>query len=146
MTFYRPCLCLILLVSPVIYSVSSPAMAGPIVFVTDNPAGADSGHKPRFRRRRGACESCKRRKVRCKLLGLLLCTSLMVLRLGNGSNPCNQCQVRFLPRQKSSKPEANWQGRNRRSNAYIRAQAGKPLTGTQSAGPLNRPCLWRGGV
>nr|AFQ32314.1 FUM21 [Fusarium fujikuroi]BBN20792.1 Zn(II)2Cys6 type-transcriptional regulator [Fusarium fujikuroi] len=50
-------------------------MTEPIVFVEDNPAGVDSGHKPRFRRRRGACESCKRRKVRC-----------------NGSNPCNQCQ------------------------------------------------------
>ncbi|PNP80102.1 Fum21p [Fusarium nygamai] len=50
-------------------------MAGSIVFVTDNQISANSRHKPRFRRRRGACESCKRRKVRC-----------------NGTNPCNQCQ------------------------------------------------------
>nr|A0A3G9HCC8.1 RecName: Full=AAl-toxin cluster-specific transcription factor ALT13; AltName: Full=AAL-toxin biosynthesis cluster protein 13 [Alternaria alternata]BBG74281.1 Zn(II)2Cys6 transcription factor [Alternaria alternata] len=49
-------------------------MSTEFVFVDHQAAQASVRQKPKLSRRRGACENCKRRKVRC-----------------SGANPCEQC-------------------------------------------------------
>ncbi|PYI12624.1 hypothetical protein BO78DRAFT_300933 [Aspergillus sclerotiicarbonarius CBS 121057] len=52
-------------------------MVDSFIFITDVGQGGpqDRRQRPKFKRRRGACESCRQRKVRC-----------------NGDQPCDQCQ------------------------------------------------------
>ncbi|RDH16083.1 hypothetical protein M747DRAFT_123376 [Aspergillus niger ATCC 13496] len=52
-------------------------MMDSFIFVTDmgQSGQTDRRQKPKLKRRRGACDSCRQRKVRC-----------------NGDQPCNQCQ------------------------------------------------------